>query len=180
MLDEHTPGTDAVPSPAFDDAAESLPDGEMVAFPAPSGADVTLWFASPFEAYLCLDGRRVQLHDAPDERLLLEWLHRRLPPLYRALSLERGLRATLAGDEVRVVDVVDLETQTFVDHVKMRQTLTHAGVVQPSFAILGAVPTRSELRDRLRGMYASGTAVEVRAEEGGRAVARRRVIVGRE
>jgi hypothetical protein len=169
-----------IPKPAYDDGDAPLPDSELVALPAPSGRAVTLQFASPWEAYLCLDGRRVVEHAAHDERRLLEWLHRRLPALHRALDLERGLRATLTDDGVCALDVVDLDSGEFLDHVRVRQTLGGAGVQLPGFAILGAVATKAELRDRLRGMYASGAALELRAEEAGRTVSRRHFRLGRE
>jgi cytidylate kinase len=165
--------------PVFDDDDAPLPIADLVALPAVAGREVTLQFASPFEAYLTLDGRRLSEHHDDDERRLLTWLGRRTPELMRALDLDLAIRAVLTDAGVVVTDAVQMETQTFLDHARLRQRLSSAHVELPTFAVLGAVPNKAELMQRLRGMFAAGTSVEVRVEEERQAKTRRVVHVGR-
>lgn len=174
------PTVTPVPLPAFDDDDAPLPESELLVAPIPAGRDVTLRFASPFEVFLTLDGRRVATHDDEDERRLLIWAHRRLPVLYGALEERLGVRAVLTSDHIVVTDVIDLQEPAFLDHARARQLLASTDVALLSPAVLGSVTGKGELRDRLRAMYAVGTALEVRAEEEGRVTSRRRLRVGRD
>lgn len=167
-----------VPTPTLDDDAP-LPESELLVAPVPSGHEVTLRFASPFEVFVTLDGRRVTEHTDPLERRVLIWAHRRLPALYRALEERLGLRAVLTGDDVVVTDACELQDGAFFDHTRLRQTLSGTNVALLPLAVLGPVPSKAELKERLRAMYAVGTLVEVRGEEDGRVTSRRRLQVGR-
>jgi hypothetical protein len=161
-----------------DDAA--LPEGEVVAAPLPTGQRLTLRFASPFEPWLSLDGRRVVEDASADDRVLLVWLSRRLTGLYRALDLHRGLRATLTPAGVVVVsDLVEIDGGVAVDHTTMTTALEGARVRTLDFAALGASGNRSDLLTRVRGLYAAGTLLELRVEDARRVVSRRRFRVGR-
>jgi hypothetical protein len=161
-----------------DDAA--LPEGEVVASPMPSGQRLTLRFASPFEPWLALDGRRVVEDASSDARLVLVWLSRRLTALYRALDLHRGLRATLTPAGVVIVtDMVDIDGGAAADHTTMTTSLESARVRTLDFAALGASGNRAELLTRVRGLYAAGTLLELRVEDGRQVVSRRRFRVGR-
>lgn len=173
------PAAPPLPTPRLDDEDAPLPERELVVAPVPSGRDLTLRFASPFEVFVTLDGKRVTEHADPAERQVLVWAHRRLPALYRALEERVGLRAVLTDDGVIVTDACELSSGTFLDHARLRQTLAGANVSLLPFAVLGPVATKAELKERLRGMYAVGTPVEVRGEEDGRVLGRRRVKVGR-
>ena len=168
-----------VPTPALDDEDSPLVESELLVAPVPAGRPVTLRFASAFEVFLTLDDKRVSEHDEEDERRVLIWAHRRLPVLYRALEEKLGLHALLTADDVVVTDVTELPEPAFYDHARLRQTLAGAGVSLLPLAVLGSVANKSELKERLRAMYAVGTPVEVRAEEDGRVTSRRRLQVGR-
>lgn len=169
-----------VPTPTLDDESAPLPESELLVAPVPAGRDVTLCFASPFELFLTLDGRRVTKHVDAAERRVLVWAHRRLPALYGALEERLGLRAMLTDEDVVVTDACELSSGSFLDHTRLRQLLSGAGVALPPLAVLGPLATRTELKERLRALYAVGTPVEVRAEEDGRVTSRRRLQVGRE
>ncbi len=168
-----------VPQPVLDDEDSPLSGSELLVAPVPSGRALTLRFASPFELFVTLDERRVTEHDEPDERRVLIWAHRRLPVLYRALEERLGLRALLTPDDVIVTDLSELAQPAFYDHARVRQTLAGANVSLLPLAMLDSVSNNVELKERLRAMYAVGTPVEVRAEEGGRVTSRRRLQVGR-
>lgn len=167
-----------LPRPGYDDADAELPEEELLALPVPAGREVGLRFASPYEAFLTLDGKRVLTHETQAERRLHLWLGRRLPALYSALESRYGLWAVLQEREVVVLDMADLDEGTFLDHARVRRALGQARVSLPSLAVLGSVTTKGELLARLRGVYAAGAAVEVRAEDVGRVTSRRRVVVG--
>lgn len=161
-----------------DDAA--LPEGEVVASPLPSGQRLTLRFASPFEPWLSLDGRRVVEDASADARIVLVWMSRRLTALYRSLDLHRGLRATLTqGGVVVVTDLVEVDGGEAADHTTVTTSLEAARVRTLDFAALGASGHRADLLARVRGLYASGTLLELRVEDGQQVVSRRRIRVGR-
>lgn len=177
--------------PLLDDEDAALPEGEMVALPLPSGARVTLRFPSAFELMLALSGRRVTEDDSPAARDLLIWASRRLPALWRALGERTVLLATHSVGAMVVTDAAELERdldvddgepvyrKKFLDHGTLRERLDPCGVQLARFSLLGAVGTKAELERRVRASYAPGTLVEVRVEDEGRIVSRRRLRVGR-
>ncbi|OGQ09888.1 MAG: hypothetical protein A2138_10985 [Deltaproteobacteria bacterium RBG_16_71_12] len=177
--------------PALDDENAPLPEGEVVALPLPSGARTMLRFPSPFELVLTLAGRRVTADDAPASRDLLLWSWRRLPALWRALGERTVLLAAHADGAVVVTDLVELEPDpraegdapaaraVFLDHGALRERLEPCNAQLAQFSLLGAVGTKAELERRVRGSWAPGTQVEVRVEDEGRIVSRRRLRVGR-
>lgn len=167
------------PEPSLDADDAPLPDGDLVAAPVPSGAPLTLRFASAYEPWLSLAGRRVVEERGPEQQTALLWLSRRLPALYRALDLNRGLRARLSDGAVVVTDLVSLDDDSTADHGTMQTILEGAQVKMPAFAVLGASVSRHELAGRVRGLYAAGTPLEIRIEDQGRVVSRRRLRVGR-
>ena len=166
-----------LPAPAYTDDEQPLADDELLALPVPSGKEVTLRFPSAYEAFLTLEGRRVLEHKTAEERCLQLWLGRRLPALHAALEQRYGMLAVLSGKELVVLDVADLDEGTFLDHARVRRALGQAKVSLPPLAVLGSVSNRGELLTRLRGVYAAGSAVEVRAEDAGRVTSRRRLVV---
>lgn len=168
-----------LPEPPIDPDDAPVPEGEAVVVPAPTGSAVRLRFPSPYEPFLTLEGRRVVEDEGPSTRDLLLWFSRRMPALWRALDTKRGVLGVLQGGTVLVHDVVELEDGSFLDHGLTRQTLEPARVALPSYALLGSVSSKSELAARARGVFAVGTTVEVRIEDAGRVVARRRLRVGR-
>lgn len=168
-----------IPEPAYEVDDEPAYEGDMVVFPVPQGRRVTLSFAGPYEGFLTLDDKRVIEHSDGDTRRLLLWQSRHLPALYRVLEQRYGVAGVLTGEGVVLVDGVELQTSTFLDHGRLRQLLGPVRARLPAFAILGPIGTRAELSHRLRGMFASGTHVEVRCEEEGRVTSRRRLQVGR-
>jgi hypothetical protein len=166
--------------PAWDDDDAPLPDGDVVASPLPTGARVTLRFASPFEPWLTLGGVRVCADTGGEARVLWLWLGRRQATLWRALDIERGLRATLSAGTLVVTDVVDLQDGVAVDHGSLMAALDGARVRWPAFAVLGSsMGSRAELSARARALYAAGTHLDVRVEDGQRVRGRRRLRVGR-
>jgi hypothetical protein len=166
--------------PMWDDDDAPLPDGDVVASPMPAGARVTLRFASPFEPWLTLAGARVHADHGGETRALWLWFGRRQAALWRALDVARGLRATLSTGSVVVTDVVDLEDGAAVDHGSLMASLEGARVKWPAFAVLGAsMGSRPELAARARALYAAGTQLDVRVEDGQRVRGRRRLRVGR-
>jgi hypothetical protein len=166
--------------PAWDDDDAPLPIGDVVASPVPSGTRITLRFVSPFEPWLVLGGRRITADRGDDARAVLLWFGRRQAALWRALDLERGLRATLAAGQLIVTDVVTLTTGVAVDHGTLMGSLESARLRWPAFAALGAdITTNAELAARSRALYAAGTQLDVRVEDGGAVRARRRLRVGR-
>jgi hypothetical protein len=168
-----------VPEPLYDADDAPLSDGEAVALPEPVGASFVLRFPSPYELYLELEGRRVVEDDGPAARELLLWASRRLPALWRALEDRAAVRGVLLEGRVVVIDLFDFGDQSFVDHGLLRERLEPAAVELGRFSLLGSIGTRAELVSRVRAIYAPGTIVEVRVEDGRRVVSRRRVRVGR-
>ncbi len=171
--------TTTIPEPVIDADDAPLKEGEAVVLPAPSGHAVRLRFPSPYEPFLTLDGVRIVEDEGGPTRELLLWLSRRMPALSHALDDKRALLAVVSGRDVLVHDVVELQDGSFLDHGRTRQVLEPARVVLPGYALLGTVSTRGELASRTRGIFAAGTTVEVRVEDAGRVVGRRRFRVGR-
>lgn len=193
---------EATLEPALDDDSAALPEGEVVALPVPVGTRATLRFPSPFEALLTLGGRRVTQDDSPAARDLLLWSQRRLPALWRALGEHTVLLASHAEGSVVITDLALLERDldadtsdtaddadgappapvyraTFLDHGTLRERLEPCGVPLARFSLLGALGTKAELERRVRAAWAPGTLVEVRVEDDGAIVSRRRLRVGR-
>jgi len=169
-----------IDEPVVDSDDAPLPEGEVVAAPLPSGRSLTLRFASPWEPWIALDGQRVVEDAGPDARVALIWIARRLTALHRALDLHRGLRATLTrAGHIVVTDIVSLDDGAAIDHDALTAALEGARVRTLDFAALGASGLRSDLLQRVRGLYAAGTMLELRVEEGRRVIARRRLRVGR-
>ena len=187
-----------VPEPLVDGDEAPLPDGEAVAFPIPLGPALTLRFPSPFEPYLELAGARVVDDDGGAARDALLWSARRLAALWRALDERTALRATVVGGalgaaggafgggdgaHIVVTDLVvadrDDDAFEWADHGVMRERLDAANVELARFSVLGPLSTKGELEKRVRAIYAPGTLVEVRIEDGQRVIARKRVRVGR-
>jgi len=168
-----------IDEPVFDPDDAAVPDGDVVAAPQATGTRVTLRFASPYEPWLTLGGRRVVADTGADSRRVLLWFGRRHPALWRALELQRGLRATLTADDVVVSDLVELADGTVVDHGGMMAALEGAAVRVPPFAVLGASLHRGELQARARSLYAAGTPLDVRIEDQHRVLGRRALRVGR-
>lgn len=182
---------DQLPEPTLDDDNAPLPEGEVVALPVPSGTRATLRFPSSFELVLTLGGRRITEDDGPAARDLLLWASRRLPALWRALGERTVLLATHAEGAIVVTDLVDVERDldaagdepvyrhTFLDHGALRERLEPCGVTLARFSLLGALGTKAELERRVRAAWAPGTLVEVRVEDDGTILSRRRLRVGR-
>ncbi len=174
-----------VDEPPLDNDDAPFPEGDVVTAPVPSGAAVTLRFASPYEPWLTLRGHRVLVDDGDESRSVLLWLSRRLAALTRALDVTRGLRATLSpgggphGGVVVVTDVIRLEDGSAADHQSLATVLEGARVKLLAFAVLGPAMSRNELLARVRTLYAAGTPLEVRSEDQERVLGRRRVRVGR-
>lgn len=177
--------------PELDDENAPLPEGEVVALPLPTGTRTTARFPSPFELVLTLAGRRVTIDDSPAARELLLWSSRRLPALWRALGERSVLLAAHVDSAVVVTDLVELERDpnvdgdapvaraVFRDHGALRERLEPCNVQLAQFSLLGTVGTKAELERRVRSSWAPGTQVEVRVEDDGRIVSRRRLRVGR-
>jgi hypothetical protein len=177
--------------PVLDDEAAPLLEGEVVALPVPAGARVTLRFPSAFELYLTRDGRRITDDDGPAARELLLWASRRLPSLWRALGEDIVLLAAQSDGAVVVTDLVHVERvldprddepvarAEFLDHGALRERLEPCGLALARFSLLGALGTKAELERRVRAAWAPGTLVEVRIEDDGVIVSRRRLRVGR-
>ncbi len=192
-----------VAEPPIDADDVPVPDGDVVTAPVPSGSAVTLRFASPFEPWLSLNGRRVVVDDGEEARAVLLWMSRRLAALMRALDTSRGLRGVLvpltagsaqqgsgqrgsshpgpAGNAggVVVTDIIRLEDGSAADHGSLGAVLEGARVRLLPFAVLGPSMSKSELLLRVRTLYAAGTPLEVRIEDHERVVGRRRLRVGR-
>lgn len=165
---------------AVDDEEAPLPEGEVVALPLPSGRPFQLSFPSQYESYLLLDGRRVRRDEGPDTRALLIWSARRTPALWRALEEYRVLLGTLVDGEAIAHDVCDREEPLrFDDHASLRARLEPAGQKMPAFSLLGPLSTRADIERRARAIYAPGTHIELRVEDGGHVISRRRIKVGR-
>jgi hypothetical protein len=165
---------------AIDDDDAPLPEGEVVALPLPSGRPFQLSFPSPYEPYLLLDGRRVRQDEGPDTRALLIWSARRTPALWRALEEQRVLLGTLVDGEALAHDVCEREEpHAFDDHASLRARLEPAGQKMPAFSLLGPLATRTDIERRARAIYAPGTHIELRVEDGGHVISRRRMKVGR-
>lgn len=168
-----------VDEPALDADDAPVPDGDVVTAPVPGGSVVTLRFASSFEPWLTLNGKRVVGDDDAEARAVLIWMSRRLAALMRALDLGRGLRATLTQKEIVVTDVIRLEDGSAADHGSLGAILEGARVKTLPFAVLGPSMSKSELLLRVRTLYAAGTPLEVRIEDHERVLGRRRLRVGR-
>jgi len=168
-----------IPEPDYDADDAPLTDGEAVAMPLPVGAPITLRFPSSYETYVMLGDRRIVEDDGPEAREVLLWTARRLPSLWRALEDRAGLRGVLIEGRVVVTDLYDVHNATFVDHGLLREKLEPAAIELGRFSLLGPIGTRAELVQRVRAIYAPGTVVEVRVEDGRRVVSRRRLRVGR-
>lgn len=172
-----------MPVPVYDGDQAPLPDGDIVVMPVPIGTPLTLTFASPYEPWLVLGTSRVLEDRSADSRTALLWLSRRLPALYRALDQMRGLRGVLHEGMVTVTDCVVLDSTAtdgaFVDHGTLQSLFDSARISLPPFAVITDLGGRFDLSARARTMYASGTPVEVRIEDQGRVVGRRRLRVGR-
>jgi hypothetical protein len=166
--------------PVIDPDDAPMPDGEVVAAPLPSGRTLTVAFVSPYEPWFALDGQRISQERCGDDRGVLLWGSRRLTALYRALDVSRGIRATLtAGGSIVVTDVINLDDGEPLDHNALLATLEGAQVRPLDFAALGPTSSRTELVQRVRGLYAVGTLLEVRVEDGCKVLTRRRWRVGR-
>lgn len=165
--------------PHLDADDAPLPEGELVVAPLPSGGAVTLRFASAYEPWLSLDRRRVLEDASPAHRAVLIWASRRKTALYRVLDVLRGLRATLTSTGVVVTDLIQLDDGTAADHGTLAAVLERARVKTPAFATLGDAGHRVDVQARARLLYAAGTPVELRIEDGGQIVSRRRWRVGR-
>ena len=175
--------------PPVDEDEAPLPDGEVVALPLQVGRPFQLSFPSAYEPYLLLDGRRVRLDEGPDTRALLIWCARRTAPLWRALEDRRVLLGTLVEGDVLAHDVCELDEDSvdaeaadaysFDDHTAMRARLEPAGQKMAPFSLLGPLGTRADIDRRVRAVYAPGTRIEIRVEDGGHVVSRRRMKVGR-
>lgn len=173
-----------VPEPPYDAEDAPLGEGDVVTAPVPLGRTITLRFASPYEPWLTLDNTRVVADVDVDSRAALLWMSRRLAALFRALDLERGLRAVLTGAPkdaggVVVTDVIRLEDGVAADHGSLSAILDGAHVTTPPFAVLGPTHNKGELMARARTLYAAGTPLDVRLEDNERVLARRRLRVGR-
>ena len=168
-----------VDEPAIDADDAPVPDGDVVTAPVPSGPIETLRFASPFEPWLTLNGKRVIGDDDVDSRAVLLWMSRRLAALMRALDLARGLRAVLTAKDIVVTDVIRLDDGSAADHGSLGAVLEGARVKTLPFAVLGPSMSKSELLVRARTLYAAGTPLEVRIEDNDRVLGRRRLRVGR-
>ncbi len=165
--------------PHLDADDAPLPEGEVVIAALPSGGAVTLCFASPYEPWLSLDGRRVVDDASPPHRAALLWMARRKTALYRVLDVLRGVRATLTAGGVIVTDLVQLDDGCSVDHGTLAAALEPARVKTPTFATLGDAGHRIDVQGRARLLYAAGTPVELRIEDQRQIVSRRRWRVGR-
>jgi hypothetical protein len=154
-------------------------EGEIVVRPVGAPAQLTLYFASVWEPFLFVDGVRLISHENARHRHTFMWLGRHLPVLFRALEDHRVLHGEVTDAGVVVVDVATLEDRIFLDHAQVRRALG-TGVFQfAPFALLGPIASKNDLMQRLRGMYATGSRVEVRREDTGRVLGRRVVKVGR-
>jgi hypothetical protein len=167
--------TTSLPALPFDADDAPWPEGELTALAVPAGPEVSLQFPSPFEPFLVLDGARVVEDRGPATRRLLLWLGRRMPALWRALDERFALRGVLGASGVVVHDFIDLQSGALADHGLMRERLEQAQVQMPPFAVLGGVSTKNELVQRARSMFAAGAVIEVRVEEAGIVLSRRRV-----
>ena len=157
-----------------------LPEGEVVIAPLPSGGAVTLRFASAYEPWLSFDGRRVVEDTSPAHRAVLIWASRRKTALYRVLDVLRGVRATLTSTGfVVVTDLIQLDDGSAADHGTLAAELERARVKTLPFATLGDGGHRIDVQARARSLYAAGTPIELRVEERGQVVSRRRWRVGR-
>ena len=168
-----------VPEPSFASESTFSFAGDIVVGPTPSGPTVTLNLVAPYEPILCLDGKRVTEATDDDSERALIWNYRRVPALFHILDLDLGLRGALDRDGVCIVDLVSLGDGVFLDHGQARRKLARARVRMPTWAILGPLGTRADLNARSRSMFASGTKLEVRCEDGGRVLSRQYLRVGR-
>lgn len=165
--------------PALDPDDAPLPEGEVVMAALPKGATIGVRFASPYEPWLTLDGRRVVDDTSPEARGLLMWALRRKTSLYRALDVLRGLRGILTPSGVVVVDLVELASGAAADHGTLGAMLERIRARTLTFATLGDADHRIDVSSRARSLFAVGTPVELRVEDRGSVVSRRRWRVGR-
>lgn len=166
-------------APVLDADDAPLPEGEIVVAALPSGSAIGLRFASAYEPWLSLDGRRVVDDSSVAHRAVLIWATRRKTALYRILDVLRGLHATLTSSGIVVTDLVNLDDGSAADHAGLAAALERARVKTPTFAVLGDGGHRVDVFARARSLYAVGTPVELRVEDQGRVVSRRRWRVGR-
>jgi hypothetical protein len=168
-----------VPIPVFDDDDDALPTGDVVVLPFMEGAPFTLRFGGSYESFLCLAGERLVEPTTLPGRHLLIWTHRLLAPLYRVLGDRHGLCGVVLDGAVQLRDIVDLDTQRFLDHSAVRRVLGGTALDLPPFAALGEIGSAAELMSRARAMFAAGASLEVRVEDDGHVAARRRLRVAR-
>jgi len=170
----------ALPALVEDERDAPLGEGEIVVRPLGSAPRLALFFASVWEPFLLLDGKRLLAHEERRHRRTFTWLGRHLPVLHRALESERVLFAELTEAGVVVVDVASLDEEgAFLDHAAVRRMLGSQLPMFAPFALLGPISSKNDLMGRLRAMYATGSRVEVRREDGGKVIGRRMVQVGR-
>jgi hypothetical protein len=94
--------------------------------------------------------------------------------------LERDLDADTPDDaDADAAPPSPVYRATFLDHGTLRERLEPCGVPLARFSLLGALGTKAELERRVRAAWAPGTLVEVRVEDDGAIVSRRRLRVGR-
>lgn len=168
-----------LPEPPLDPDDAPLPEGEIVMAALPKGATVGVRFASAYEPWLTLDGRRVVDDSSPLARALLMWALRRKTSLYRALDVLHGLRGILTPAGIVVVDLVQLDTGASADHGTLGAMLERIRARTLTFATLGDADHRIDVSTRARSLFAVGTPVELRVEDRGCVVSRRRWRVGR-
>jgi hypothetical protein len=168
-----------LPEPPLDSDDTPLPEGEIVMAALPTGATIGVRFASAYEPWLTMDGQRVVDDSSPAARALLMWALRRKTSLYRALDVLRGLRGILTPTGIVVVDLVELDTGNAADHGSLGAMLERIRARTLTFATLGDADHRIDISMRARSLFAVGTPVELRVEDRGRVVSRRRLRVGR-
>jgi hypothetical protein len=167
--------------PVLEEEAADAPliEGDIVVRPIGTATRLTLYFPSVWEPFLFVDGHRLVSHEHTRHRHLFTWLGRHLPVLFRALEAERVLHADVTDAGIVIVDVAGIEDGVFLDHAQVRRVLGSGTFQFAPFAILGPISSKNDLMQRLRGMYATGSRVEVRREDSGRVVGHRTVQVGR-
>jgi hypothetical protein len=163
-----------LPSRKYDDDESPIDVGEWVVFPISQGVPFSVQFTSPFEPYFTTQGERVSL----SHRSHSIWLHRALPALYRALGTQFAALGVEIENTLIIQDLIDIESEQFLDHLTIRRKLDVCQVAQPPYAALGPVGNRHELNGRLRSLYAVGTTLEARQEEGTQILHRRKIQLG--
>jgi hypothetical protein len=168
-----------LPEPPLAPETAPLTEGEIVMAALPNGATVGVRFTSPYEPWLTLDGRRIVDDTSPAARSLLMWALRRKTSLYRALDVLRGLRGVLTPAGIVIVDLVQLDTGAAADHGTLGAMLERIRARSLTFMTLGDADHRIDVSLRARSLFAVGTPVELRVEDRGSVVSRRRWRVGR-